>query len=81
MSKYLARLNAIIQKKPLPDEVTKVTEGAFGTFGTDQGRHVSPVNLQPEAAINSQNIPIPLALLWQIFRDRRAFWIPKGGFA
>jgi integrase len=22
-----------------------------------------------------------LALLWQIFRDRRAFWIPKGGFA
>ncbi len=22
-----------------------------------------------------------LALLWQIFRDRRTFWIPKGGFA
>jgi hypothetical protein len=22
-----------------------------------------------------------LALLWQIFRDRRVFWIPKGGFA
>jgi hypothetical protein len=58
MSKYLARLDAIIQKKSPRDEVPKET---FGTFGTDPGRHVSPVNMQPGAAINSQNIPTPLS--------------------
>jgi len=24
---------------------------------------------------------LTLSLLWQIFRDGRVFWIPKGGFA
>ena len=48
MSKYLARLNAIIQEKPLPHQVPKVPEAHFGTFGTDPSRHVSGNYKRPE---------------------------------
>ncbi len=40
MSKYLARLNAKIQKTSLPHQVPKVTEGVFVPFGTDGDRDV-----------------------------------------
>ena len=40
MSKYLSRLNAIIQEKHLPNQVPKVPEAPFGTFGTGGGKHV-----------------------------------------
>jgi|SRR5579883_1491956 hypothetical protein len=40
MSKYLARLKALNEKKRSLQQVPKVSKGAFGTFDTDQGEHV-----------------------------------------
>ena len=44
MSKYLARLNAIIQEKPLPKEPSKPSKVAFEPFEGDQGRRVSGID-------------------------------------
>jgi hypothetical protein len=48
MGKYLARLNAIIQEKPLPKEPSKPSKGAFEPFEGDQGRGVSGIERPPE---------------------------------
>jgi hypothetical protein len=48
MSKYLARLNAIIHEKPLPNQVPKVPQAPFVTFGTDRGRVVFGIDTQTE---------------------------------
>ena len=40
MSNYLARLNALLAEKPLPQELTEPTKGASVSFVSDQG---SPV--------------------------------------
>jgi hypothetical protein len=43
MTKYLAQLNTIIQERRSPHQVPKVPEGAFGTFGTSEDSHLSPI--------------------------------------
>jgi hypothetical protein len=48
MSKYLARLNALIQEKPLPKEPSKPSKVAFERFEGDQGRRVSGIDNPPE---------------------------------
>jgi hypothetical protein len=48
MSKYLARLNAIIQEKPLPKEPSKPSKVAFEPFEGDQGRRISGIERPPE---------------------------------
>ncbi len=40
MNEYLARLKAKIQEKPIPQELPKLSKPPFGSFGSDQGRHV-----------------------------------------
>jgi hypothetical protein len=39
---YLDRLRALDAKKHLPEQVSKVAKAPFDTFGTDQGKAVSP---------------------------------------
>jgi hypothetical protein len=48
MSKYLTRLNAIIQEKHPPARVPKVPKALSVTFGTGEGRRVCRIDGAPE---------------------------------
>jgi hypothetical protein len=47
VNKYLARLNAIIQEKPLPKDPSKPSKVGFEPFEGDQSRGFSGIDCQP----------------------------------
>ena len=50
MSRYLARLKALLAEKPLPEKLTKLTEGASVSSVSDQSSHFCATKPAPRNA-------------------------------
>jgi hypothetical protein len=79
MTSYLARLKAIVSEKGTPHELPKLPKAPaelpkppFGSFGSEEGRHVLKFDVEPTASGDGPSTPAAPSVMVASLDDRRA---------